>query len=157
MTLLADYQARWSVQLRANVSNPQDTPATTPNTALEALAASDVSGRFQAICGAVYDSTNSIHVDACIGPVYVRLQTWTGQVDMSAYEAVTAWFDTVKLVLGRDRLTPMTDSPLSVTPEPFGAQVLSDWTKFTKTIPSLWAPGGGGSLTSDQIGEGLGG
>jgi hypothetical protein len=148
MALLADYQARFATQLRTNVSNPQNTAATTPNTTLETLAASDVTGRFQAICGVVYDSAEAMIVDACCQAVYVKLQVWTGQVDPSAYEAITAYFDTLKLVLGRDRLTPMTDSPLVNTPEPTGAPIQSDWPKFGKYVPAIW----GGGETADGRG-----
>lgn len=152
MALLADYQARFATQLRTNVSNPQNTAATTPNTTLETLAASDVTGRFQAICGVVYDSTDPQIVDACAQAVYVKLQVWTGQVDPSAYEAITAYFETLKLVLGRDRLTPMTNSVLIETPEPTGATVAADWTKFRKYVPALY---GSDSPTSDGLGANL--
>lgn len=151
MALLADYQARFAVQLRTNVSNPQVTTASVPNTTLEGLAASDVTGRFQAICGVVYDSTNASIVDACCQAVYVKLQVWTGQVDPSAYEAITAYFETLKLTLGRDRLTPQTDSQLTVTPEPTGAPVAADWTKVQKYVPAQWSPGG--SPTADGLGQ----
>lgn len=149
MSLLTDYQARLATQLRTNVSNPQNTVATTPNTTLEALAASDVEGRWQAICGVVYDSTDPIAVDACVQAVYVKLQVFTGQVDPAAYEAVTAYFETAKLVLGRDRLTPMTNSTLTQTPEPTGAVVAADWTKFRKYVPDLF---GNGGVTADGQG-----
>jgi hypothetical protein len=149
MALLADYQARFATQLRTNVSNPQQTTNTTPDTTLEGLAASDVGGRFQAICGVVYDSTIPMMVDACCQAVYVKLQVWTGQVDPAAYEAITAYFETIKLVLGRDRLTPLTNSTLSQTPEPQGAAVAADWTKFRKYVPDQFGPGG---RTADESG-----
>lgn len=150
MTLLADYQSRFPIQLRTNVSNPQNTTATTPNTTLETLAASDVVGRFQTICGVVYDSTLPNHVDSCINLVYIKLQCWTGQVSPSEYEAAAGYLDTLKDTLGRDRLLPMTDSTLTVTPDPMGATVDTDWTKSIGIVPQL---PGGGSSTADALGN----
>lgn len=137
---MADYILRVNVQLRTNFSNPGSSLATTPNAALEALAASDVTGRFQTMCGVVYDSTQPAHVDACINLVMLKLQCWTGQITTADYETAAEYLDTLKDTLGRDRLTPYTDSTKTRTPDPQGATVDTDWTKSIHIVPTL--PGG---------------
>ena len=137
---MSDYQLRVNTQLRTNFSNPGASGATVPNAALEALAASDVQGRFQTICCVVYDSTQSSHVDACINLVMLKLMCWTGQIQPSEYEAAAEYLDTLKDTLGHDRLTPYTDSTKTRTPDPQGATVDTDWTKSIHIIPTL--PGG---------------
>ena len=129
-----------NVQLRTNFSNPGNSTATSPNTALETLAASDVTGRFQTICGVVYDSTQAAHVDACINLVMLKLMVWTGQIENSQYESAAEYLDTLKMTLGHDRLTPYTDSTKTRTPDPAGATVDTDWTKSIRIVPTL--PGG---------------
>jgi hypothetical protein len=137
MSLLTDYTSRVNTQLRTNFSNPGNSTATTPNTALETLAASDVTGRFQTICGVVYDSTQPAHVDSCINLMMLKLQSWTGQITPADYEAAAEYLDTLKDTLGRDRLTPYTDSTLTRTPDPTGATVSTDWTKSIGIVPTL--------------------
>lgn len=137
---MTDYQARVNTQLRTNFSNPGNTLATTPNTALETLAASDVTGRFQTICCVAYDSTQQAHVDACINLVMLKLMVWTGQIEPSQYESAAEYLDTLKLTLGHDRLTPFTDSTKTRTPDPANVTVDTDWTKSIRIVPTL--PGG---------------
>lgn len=122
------------------MSNPGNSGATTPNATLEGLAASDVTGRFQTICGVAYDSTQSAHVDACINLVILKLMVWTNQIMPSEYEAAADYLDTLKLTLGRDRVLPYTDSTKTRTPDPQGATVDTDWTKSIRIVPTL--PGG---------------
>ena len=88
----------------------------------------------------VYDSTQSAHVDACINLMMLKLQSWTGQIQPSEYEAAAEYLDTLKDTLGHDRLTPFTDSTKTRTPDPQGATVDADWTKSIHIIPTL--PGG---------------
>ena len=140
MGLVDDYRLRVNTEIRTNLSNPGVSTATSPNTALEALAATDVTGRFQTICGVVYDSTQPAHVDACINLVMLKLQCWTGQILPSEYETAAGYLDTLKDTLGRDRLMPYTDSTKTRTPDPQGATVDTDWTKSLHIIPTL--PGG---------------
>jgi len=137
VALLDDYQARINTQLRTNWSNPGNTTATTPNTALETLAASDVAGRFLAATAATYDSTNPIHVDVAVFAVGLKLQVWTGQVDNSVYENYVESFTKAGMVLGHDRLTPQTDSTKTRTPDPAGAKVAADWTTFIGVVPAI--------------------
>lgn len=133
------------------MSNPGATTATTPNTTLEGLAASDVTGRFQTICGVAYDSTQAAHVDPCINLMILKLQVWTGQVEPSVYDNAAEYLDTLKMTLGRDRLTPYTDSTKTRTPDPANATVDTDWTKSIGIVPTL--PGGGLSSTTLGISD----
>ena len=148
MTLLADYQTRVSTQLRTNWSNPGQSSATIPNTALETLAAADVTGRFQAATAVVYDSTNPIHVDVAIMAVALKLQQWTSQVLPNVYEDYVEAFTKAGAVLGHDRLTPFTDSTKIRTPDPANAKVAADWTTFVGYVPALPTP----SATVDASG-----
>lgn len=129
--------------MRTNFSRPGSSTSTTPDTALETLAASDVAGRFQTICGVIYDSTQSAHVDACINLMMLKLQCWTGQITTADYEAAAEYLDTLKDTLGRDRVMPYTDSTETRTPDPQGATVDTDWTKSIHVVPGL--PGGSGA------------
>lgn len=138
--MLTDYQSRVNTQLRTNFSRPGNSSATTPDTALEALAASDVAGRFQTICCVAYDSSAPAHVDACINLMMLKLQCWTGQISPSEYEAAAEYLDTLKDTLGHDRLSPYTDSTKVRTPDPAGATIDTDWTKSIHVVPTL--PGG---------------
>ena len=146
MPLLADYQSRYSTQIRTNVSNPQNTSPTTPDTTLEGLAATDVAARFQAECGVAYSSSTAIHVDVCCPAVFAKLQIWTGQADQSFYDKAIEAMRAVKLVLGRDRITPTTDSLLDPTKDTSGDLPFADRTQFNQLIPN--APGG--TTTSDS-------
>lgn len=137
MALIDDYQARINTQLRTNWSNPGNTTATTPNTTLEGLAASDVAGRFLMETAATYDPTNAIHVDTAVFAVALKLQVWTGQVDNSMYENYVDTFKRVGMVLGHDRLTPQTDSLKVRTADTANEKVAADWTKFIGVVPAI--------------------
>jgi hypothetical protein len=147
---LADYQARVNTQERTNLSNPGNSAATSPNTTLETLAASDVAGRFQTICCVAYDSNTPAHVDACINLMMLKLQTWTGQIKPSEYEAAAEYLNTLKDTLGHDRISPYTDSTKTRTPDPAGVTIDTDWTKSIRIVPTL--PGGSPS-TSLGVGD----
>ena len=121
MTLLADYQSRYSTQIRTNVSNPQDSSPTTPDTAQETLAAADAQADFEAICGVVYSSDNPTHVSAGVPLVFAKLQVYTGHADETYYSAaLDRCHKHYRLVLGRNRISPSTNSTLSPTTETAG-------------------------------------
>ena len=147
MSLLSDYQARYSTELRTNWSNPQNSTATTPDTTRETLAAADAGADFSAICGVTYDSTNATHVTAGVTLVAARLLVYTGQASMEFYDSVLKRLETYKLVLGRNRITPTTNSTLTPTEETLGAAPWSDTLIFKDFIGN--APGPVSTVTDN--------
>lgn len=149
MSLLTSYQARHSTQQRTEWSNPQNSSATSPNTTLEGLAATDASADFQVLCGISYDDTVAIHVAAAVPLVIGRLKLYNGQSTDEQYEKIMnrmeKWY---RLVLGRNRITPQSDSTLSPTTETSGGKPFADLGIWTKAIPG--APGGGGGLSDNR-------
>lgn len=133
MTLLADYQARFSLQLRTGWSNPQLSGATSPDATHEALAAADAQADFEVICGVVYSSSNTVHVAAACPLVAAKLQVYTGHADESYYTAAldrcTKYY---RLVLGRNRIQPTTDSLLTPTTDTPGAKPDFDRGQFSR-------------------------
>lgn len=135
MTLLADYQGRYSTQLRVNASNPQNSGQTSVDSTREAYAAADAQADFEAVCGESYSSSNTTHVSAAVPLVLLKLLLYTGQTDLASYdkqlERLETWF---RLVLGRNRITPTTSSTLVPTVETAGASPWSDSTVFERFI-----------------------
>ncbi len=154
MTLLADYQARYSDQLRVNWSNPQDSAPTTADTTQETYAAADAQADFEAICGVAYSSSNATHVSAGVPLVAAKLMVLTGQADETYYDkALDRCRNIYRLVLGRNRVEPTTDSTLSPTLDQANQLPWSDRQNFEKYIgngpdgenPSIGTPGGAGT------------
>lgn len=79
----------------------------------------------------------------------LKLMVWTGQIQNSEYESAAEYLNTLKDTLGRDRLTPYTDSLKTRTPDPAGVTVDTDWTKSIRIVPTL--PGGS---PADSLGVG---
>lgn len=154
MTLLADYQARYSTQLRTNWSNPQNSSPTTPNTTQEGLAAADAQADFEAICGVTYSSSNATHVAAAVPLVPAKLMVYTGQSDETVYEKTLDRCNKYyRLVLGRNRILPTTNSTLTPSTETSGSKPWGDISQFNNLIGN--APGGntvtdsGGGIPKD--------
>lgn len=141
MTLLADYQNRFSTQLRTNASNPQTSGATTPNTTQETYAAADAQADFEALCGVTYSSSNTVHVTAAVPLVFYKLLVYTGQVNQEQYDKqldrLQNWY---RLVLGRNRIMPTTNSTLTPSTEEANSLPWGDPVQFDKFIGN--APGG---------------
>lgn len=135
MTLLADFQNRYSSQIRINASNPQLTSATTVDSTREAYAAADAQADFEAICGESYSSSNTVHVSAGVPLVLLKLLLYTGQTTQADYdkqlERLNEWY---RLVLGRNRITPTTNSLLNPTQDVPNSLPWSDSTVFDRFI-----------------------
>jgi len=152
VSLLTDYQARFSTQLRTNWSNPQSSAATTPNTTLETLAAADAQADFEAVCGVTYSSSTATHVAAATPIVVYKLMVYTGQATVEQYdkqlERLEKWYAPV---LGRNRIIVDSTSDLEPTEADPGLVPFSDSSQFGPFIGN--APGeatdtnnGGGGL-----------
>ena len=152
MSLLTDFQARYSNALRRNWSNPQNSAATSINTTLEGLAAADAGADFAAVCGVAYDGTVATHVTAATSLVVYKLMMFTGQATLEQYDAqlerLRKWYAPV---LGRNRLVLDSTSELIPTEPDAGNVPMSDISQFGPFIGN--APGeatdtnnGGGGL-----------
>lgn len=149
MTLLADYQARYSTQIRTNLSNPQNSSPTTPNATNETNAAADAQADFEAVCGVAYSSSVTTHVAAAVPLVVAKLQVYTGQADDTYYDAaLKRCQDIYRLVLGRNRISPSTDSTLTPTTERAGDKPAFDKSQFKRFIGN--APGRNTNTDSGQ-------
>src|SRR5574341_798757 len=147
MSLLTSYEARYSTQLRRNWSNPQNSAATTPNTTNETNAATDAEADFEAVCGVDYSDSNATHVAAAVPLVASKLMVYMGHADETYYEkALERCMKYYRLVLGRNRIPPTTNSPLSPTEESSGSKPASDISVFDSYIGN--APGGSESIPS---------
>src|SRR3990167_4121506 len=141
MTLLSDYQARYSTQLLTNWSNPQDSTPTTPDTTQEGYAADAAQADFEAVCGVTYSSSNATHVSAAVPLVAAKLQVFTGHASEEYYDnAIKRCKEIYRLVLGRDRIMPTTNSTLSPTAEEAGSKPSFDSSIFNRYVGG--APGG---------------
>ena len=135
MSLLSKYQARYSVQLRRGWSNPQLSTATTPNTTNETQAATDAQADFEAVCGVTYNDTNDTHGAAAVPLVASKLMVYMGHADETYYEkALKRCLDIYRLVLGRNRIVPTSNSKMVPTEEPLGSLPFSDLGVFPKYI-----------------------
>lgn len=152
MTLLADFQNRYSSQSRINASNPQNSAATTVDSTREAYAAADAQADFETICGETYDSSNTIHVSAGVPLVMAKLLVYTAQADGAWYdqqlERLNKWY---RLALGRDRITPTTNAMVTPSTEPSAAP-WADIQVFENYISP--APGPIATVTDDPTSPG---
>lgn len=133
MSLLTDYQAAYSSEIRVNASNPQNSSATTVDTTRETLAANAAQATFEAICGVAYDGSNNTHVAAAVPLVYYRLLLITGQTSFEMYNSFLEHVREIyRPVLGRNRITPTTNSELDPTAEPAQSKPMSDLSAYTR-------------------------
>ena len=118
MTLVTNFQARYSNARALQLTNPDEANATLPDAARLQAAADDIQfGEFEQICGVAYDDTNPRHVAVAVLGVEWRLLKYQG---LSAGSAVTAAFTTFNEAAerfaiaggGRDRITPKSSSVL---------------------------------------------
>lgn len=148
MSLLSNYQNRTSTQIRTNISNPQSSGATTPDTAQETRAATDAEAVWEAIVGINYDDNVALHVATAVQLVVQTLLLYTQQIDQEAYDKhLERLEERFKLVLGRNRILPTTNSELNPTEETSGSKPFSDLSNFDRY---LGAAPGGTSSTEDR-------
>ena len=145
MSLLSEYQSRYSTQRRVEISNPQLSSATTVDSARETLASTDVQAAFK-MRGITFDTTIDTHVSVGVAGMEARLLKITGQPGGS--DAWSDWMtDELKLLAettSRDRISPTTDSLLSPTQDTLGDLPVSDRKNFKDYVTD--APTGGTTL-----------
>ena len=113
MTLASNVTARYATQLLVNLTNPNDSTATTINTTKLGNATTDVEAEFATIVGVAYDDSVATHVAAAGIGVIGRLQEWTGHA--SAAETISRYLarlNSLALVTGRDRILPQSEGVL---------------------------------------------
>jgi hypothetical protein len=112
-TFLSSYQSRFSTQLRTNWSNPQSSSPTTPDTALETLADTDVVGEFKKR-GITPDATDDRQVTTAVSGIIARLMFYTQSPGWG--EAWGSFKEDLELLAQtgpRDRIVAATDSLLA--------------------------------------------
>lgn len=134
--LLDAYKVRYSSLLAVAASNPQDSTQTAQDATRQAAAETDVQIDFQIECGVTFDGSNSTHLAICIRGLHAKLLVYTGQADIGMYESWLEYLrNSARLVLGRDRVTPSTNSPLSATLEKQSSRPLTDQKVFGGYVP----------------------
>lgn len=144
MALIDEYRSRYSTQRRTEISNPQSSAPTTPDTTREGYASTDVQAAFK-MRGITYDNTDDRHVAVGVGGIEARLLKITGQP--GGPEEWREWLKEVEFLsetTSRDRIVPSTDSELSPTPDTMGDLPVSDRKNFKEYVSD--APAGGTTL-----------
>ena len=84
----------------------------------------------------------ALHVAAGVPLVIETLKLYTGQTTQELYQKILDRMEKYwRLVLGRNRISPTTDSTLVPTAEPFGGKPMADSTVFGRYVGN--SPGGG--------------
>lgn len=148
--LLTAYQARFSTQLRRNVSNPQNSTNTSIDTTREGYAETDVIAFFTKR-GITIDTTDNAHIETGINGIYAKLMVYTGQP--GGFERWKEFTEDLKLLAettSRDRIAASTDSQMSPTSEPANSTPAGDLSAFKGYIPRNGAyPTGNTSAVQD--------
>ena len=135
MSFLTEYQNRYSTQIRTNVSNPQNTAATTPDTSREAEADTDVKAEFK-MRGITPDEDDDRHITVAVRGIYAFLCTYTGQ--MNADELMTRFYDHLDLLretTSRDRIQAVSNSNLKASEDENNALPASDKDRLRGYVP----------------------
>lgn len=135
MALIDEYRLRYSTEIRTQVSNPQDSTPTTPDTSKEGYAADDVEGEFLKH-GIEIDVTDKRHVTTGVRGIYARLLVYTGQAGGSAeWDDFMRDLERLSKTTSRDRILPTSDSLLTASDDVPGALPAADRKQFDGYIP----------------------
>jgi len=105
MPLITEVQNRYSVQLLANLTNPQDSTSAVADTARLTLACTDIEAEFTKK-GMTYDSS-AITISAAVEGVIVLLQRRQGQTNgEQAWKDYLADLDRLRMITVNNRITP---------------------------------------------------
>jgi hypothetical protein len=144
MALTDEVQNRLSSQLLINITNPQNSTADSIDTTRLSNAVSDVEADFKIECGVAYDNDDETHVTVAVQGVYAKLLIRSAQVDAVSYAFHDKYIErlrALKLIAGRDRIVPDTDSLLTATEDTSGDIPAMDRKNFRGFIPR--SPHGG--------------
>jgi hypothetical protein len=144
MSLSAEVQSRYPAQRLVELTNPGSITATTVNTTILGLAATDVEADFQIVAGIAYDGTDARHVKTAVEGVVLRLMEWLAVGTKAAETIQGRWkqrLEDLAKVTGRDRPHFQTTSDLTPSEEvPSGETVRP---KFDPEAFRGYVPGGG--------------
>ena len=146
--LLTAYQARYSAQIRRNVSNPQLASNAAIDTVREGLAETDVTAQFT-MRGITFNGALDTHIAVGTPGIYARL-LWINGHDggKSLWDAFIEDLNLLRESTSRDRIVPETDSLLDPTADTVGTLPAFDRREFKNYIPN----GPDGTPTNTQGG-----
>lgn len=146
MTLVTNFQARYSNARVLQLTNPDDANATSFDAARLQAAADDIQfGEFEQICGVAYDDANPRHVAVAVLGVEWRLLRYQGVTAGGLTGARTEFTEAAERFSiaggGRDRITPKSSSVLREIRE--SPSMAPDFARgnFDDVVPNL--PQGG--------------
>lgn len=152
MTLVTNFQARYSSTRVLQLSNPDDAAAVVIDTARLQAAADDIEfGEFPQICGVAYDDTDARHVAVAVLGVEWRLLRYQGVTAAGLTGARTEFAEAAERFAlaggGRDRITPKSSSNLRTNSE--STTMAPDFARgnFCDVVPNL--PQGGDRRESE--------
>ncbi len=149
MSFLTEYRVRFSAEIRTNISNPQNSGATTPDTTLEGYAYQDVLGEFKKR-GITPDETDTGQIGTAINGIKARLLVFTAQTDDSAWKEFKADVKFLAETTSRDRIIPSTDSLLNPSFDQLNSLPQTDMREFKGYVPGAPAsPTTGDSVDSN--------
>lgn len=136
MAMLDKYRLRYSTEIRTQVSNPQNSTATTPDTSREAEAADDVEGEFLKQ-GIVYDNDDKRHVGTAMAGIHAKLLVYTGQAGGSAeWDDFMRDLERLAGTTSRDRIIPTSDSLLQASDDVPNSLPAADRRMFQGYVPN---------------------
>lgn len=130
MALTDEVQARYSSQILINVTNPQNTAATSIDTTRLNNAITDVQSEFKKR-GITYDNTVDTHIATAVPGVFARLLLFAAQD--GSREMWKEFLEDVRFLsetTSRDRIKPDTDSLLDKSADVSGALPAFDKDNF---------------------------
>lgn len=147
MALIDRVKARVPTQDLIELTNKDDTNATSIDDTVLQLAVDDAEGAFETLCGKAYDDTDKRHVAHIWQGVQFFLMIYAGETttESSKYQEWSRKIkEELRLVTGNNRMKPKTSSKLTPADEaPGGIQVRPYFDTedgFTDYVPE--SPGG---------------
>ncbi len=123
MTLLSNTKSRYNEQFLIGLTNPNNRAASTlveDDGKPFKLACDDVEADFEMVCGVIYDDNDKRHVSVGIEGVIAKLSMRMNQAGERSKALVDSYMEKLErlaLVTGRNRLLPLSKSPLTPSEE----------------------------------------